>query len=282
VGGGWGLGVHAEHVLEYALPPAAAAFRTHLGLDQVAGNGGCARGRILAGPTGSDALFESKDLIGSAATVDSGRLSLPDAHGQPTRLKLIAEAVWSGAPAGADPMDIRDVFDWLEPIVELAAEPLETQLAKHAQAAVPGLVGWKVAGVVGRDWQVVNSARSQERPAPRFRLAIRPLGGALRLSRTLSVRAGATNLMVLAAKSSDRMGAVQFEARVNGQLVGKAALPELRSDGWLRPIAVDLQELVGQEAAVELTFVPTSNDSAIEWRAGALVDQVPDAEPRKK
>ncbi len=197
-------------------------------------------------------------------------------------MKLIADAVWSGRPSGADPLDIRDVFDWLEPIVELAPQPLDAELARHAEAALPGLAGWRIHGTAGSDWQLVNSARSQERPAPRFRLAIRPLSGPLRLTRSLNVRPGATNLMILAAKSSDRMGAVRCEARVNGQLVGTAVLPEYRADGWLRPIAVDLQELVGNEAIVELSFIPAGSDAAIEWHAGALVDRVPEAEERKK
>lgn len=278
---GWGLGVHAEHVLEYALPKCATGFRTRIGLDQAVADGGCARARIYGGPAAQQQLFESPVLIGSAKGVDSGPLSLPEGGQQPTRLRLVADALWTDRPAGADPLDIRDALDWLEPLVSLAAEPLKGDLAPHAETALPGLAGWKIEGTAGSDWELTPVTRMQERPLPRFRLAIHPQRDAVKLTRAIEVRQDAATLMVLAARSSDRSGAVRFEARVNGQLVGSTALPDRHGDGSLRPIAIELQELVGRKADVELTFLPASNDAAIEWQAAGMVDKVP-GEKKKK
>ncbi|HEX4148754.1 MAG TPA: NPCBM/NEW2 domain-containing protein, partial [Pirellulales bacterium] len=69
----WGFGVHARHELEFELPDMARAFRTWLGLDQLAGSGGCARGLIYVftgRPSNTDLAqlqpaYRSDLLIGS-------------------------------------------------------------------------------------------------------------------------------------------------------------------------------------------------------------------------
>jgi hypothetical protein len=114
----WGLGVHAHHELEFELPRSARTFRTKLALDNRAGHGGCARGLVRIG---DELLFEGPVLVGSRPPVDSGPLPLDPARGP---LVLIAEAEPPERPRGADPFDILDVFDWIEPLVELAPQEL--------------------------------------------------------------------------------------------------------------------------------------------------------------
>ena len=69
----WGFGVHAHHELEFELPEMARAFHTLVGLDQLAGSGGCARGLIyfISGRQATTSLaqlqpaYRSDLLIGS-------------------------------------------------------------------------------------------------------------------------------------------------------------------------------------------------------------------------
>ncbi len=71
--GGWGLGVHAEHALEYPLPPCAGAFRTQMGLDQAAGNGGCASAESWPAPRAENPSLKartSSDRLRTSTRVD--------------------------------------------------------------------------------------------------------------------------------------------------------------------------------------------------------------------
>ena len=76
----WGLGVHATSELSFDLPALATGLRTRVGLDRLAGRGGCARAEILlaarpdaapgraklsASGSGPAPLFRSKLLLGS-------------------------------------------------------------------------------------------------------------------------------------------------------------------------------------------------------------------------
>ncbi|HEX4129427.1 MAG TPA: NPCBM/NEW2 domain-containing protein [Pirellulales bacterium] len=131
----WGYGVHAEHELAFELHPLAIEFRTQMGLDALAGSGGCARGVVSltgAGDTNATELFRSPLVVGSASPVDTGWLKLPAARSADARLLLVADSAGDETPAGADPLDIRDIWDWLEPIVRLDREALRAELARRS------------------------------------------------------------------------------------------------------------------------------------------------------
>ena len=57
---------------------------------------------------------------------------------------LQADPVYQGSPKGADPLDIRDSLDWLEPIVELDAPTLRAELAEHAKQSTAAWDDWTV------------------------------------------------------------------------------------------------------------------------------------------
>lgn len=130
----WGFGVHAQHTLEFNLPPWARALRTLLALDASVGEGGCVRGRIWIGATDGTLLYEGPLVVGAAKPLDTGRLELPVASA-PQRLLLVADDVRTDYPPGADPLDVRDVFNWLEPLVELDPTQLKLEVARLAQPA---------------------------------------------------------------------------------------------------------------------------------------------------
>jgi len=126
----WGFGVHAPADLEFPLPDCARAVRTRFGLDRTAGDGGCARASVLLGPGQPKELYRSEPLVGSGRVVDTGPLAI--APRPNATLILRADPVYQGAPPGADPLDVRDAMDWLEPEVELNPAGLRVQLSRCA------------------------------------------------------------------------------------------------------------------------------------------------------
>ena len=145
----WGLGTQASCAITFPLPAAARGFRSFVGLDQLAGDGGCAVARVFAGTTDGKPLYESKPLIGSSDIADTGRIDLAGLSGGEKKLTLVSDAAHRGRPAGADPLDIRDFVDWLEPVLELDPAKLKSEIASRAFAAVPAWEGWSVRGGSG-------------------------------------------------------------------------------------------------------------------------------------
>src|SRR5262249_37422241 len=111
---GWGFGVHSYSELAFEMPEMARSFRTHYGLDRVVGPGGCVRALVFAGPPSGRPLFKSEAVIGSARSHDSGNLNIAGA----AELTLVVDPAQVDRPPGADPFEIRDTFDWLQPTIE--------------------------------------------------------------------------------------------------------------------------------------------------------------------
>jgi len=141
----WGFGVHAQSELHFPLPPQAKAFRSRIGLDRLAGKGGCVRARVFMDSTEGAPLYESPFIVGSDKLLDTGSVPLAASKGRPHHLILQVDPAHQGRPDGADPLDIRDIFDWLSPQLELDPVKVREQTARRAEQA--GLYGkariWK-------------------------------------------------------------------------------------------------------------------------------------------
>lgn len=272
---GWGFGVHAHHELEFRLPKCVAGFRTRIGLDARAGNGGCVRGRIFAGadsgrPLMEQPLFESPAIAGSGQTIDSGPVRIPSAGSGATRLVLVADAAQNGRPVGTDPLDIRDVFDWLEPQLELEPRLLDREKGRHAITALAGLDGWTVEGDYGRTWRLVNLPLGGEREAPAFRLGLLPLGGPLPLSQVLRIEAGQDWLVILLSRSEQKASESRVEIRIDNRRIGIVPVPIARDSGLSPPIKVSVNEYQGRNLKLEVRLIPSDERSVIDWRGVKL------------
>jgi len=268
---GWGFGVHASHELQFVLPAVAKSFRSRLALDKAAGEGGCARGQVFLSSAPHRPLFESDLLIGSKRVLNTGPLALPRSTSEPLRLVLVADAAAKDRPSSADPLDIRDVFDWLEPCLELQSAELQLTVDRRAASAIAALQDWSLDGDHGIDWRLVNLFDQRDHERPAFRLAILPLNGPLTLSRRLHVEAGRESLAVLIGRREKLATPSDVEVRVNGIRVDTVAVPIWTEIGPRRPLLVKLDGYAGRDLEIELEIRPTDVRSYVEWQGAALM-----------
>ena len=93
---------------------------------------------------GGKTAFENPLLVGSGHTADSrGAVAR---RGVPRRLTLVADAAAMNRPPGADPFDVRDAVDWLEPVVGFAPDHLRREIGVGRARALCGdrAAGWSI------------------------------------------------------------------------------------------------------------------------------------------
>ncbi len=265
----WGFGVHGSSELEFALPDAARAFRTGLGLDDLAGRGGCARGRVLL-DTSPRPAFAGKTLVGSSEVLDTSRLVF-DAARPPRRLVLQTEALPPDAPADADLLDIRDALDWLEPLVELDPQRVADEMLLRAHRMVPCWQGWTVTTAETPRVRLVSQWDEYGAPPRGYRLLVAAAPGPLRVSGRLRPRPYRDRLLVVVSRPPN-VPPSRLEIRVEGRPAGSFDIP-VRNAGQSPPLVVSLAEFHGREVAVDLIQWPAEERSLVLWEAIALVNR---------
>jgi hypothetical protein len=274
----WGFGAFGGHELEFAMHPAAARIRTGIGLDRAAGAGGCLRGRIesLSGDrpaTTTAILHESEIAIGASRAIVPISVELPTAKAG-TRIRLVADPVLDNVPTDADPYDIRDYCDWLEPRVELLKEPWAAVVNATIPESYPTLRGWTLDGKVGRDWRPITLWDDTTRPYPSFHRAWILPGFPLTLSRKIAVpKSGPAKLNVHVRRSAITDRACRLDVAVNDVSVARLPLPEPTPQEPTKPIVIDLEPFVGREVRIELRLVPLAGETRIIWE-GAQFEAV--------
>jgi hypothetical protein len=63
-------------------------------------------------------LWEGPVIVGSDKIADSGVIDLTTTNWAHRKLVLQIDAVLTGQPRGADPLDIRDHANWCDPVLE--------------------------------------------------------------------------------------------------------------------------------------------------------------------
>lgn len=258
---GWGFGVQAPSLLEFALPDAALRLRTRVGLDRLAGRGGCAKASVRCG---DQTLFESRLLIGAQPALDSGWLALP--AGAKRRLRLEADMAHDQRPAAADPFDIRDLVDWFEPELSIDRAVLEREAKARRTKLVPA---W-------RNWTLVEPAPEKlalhsQVFGDRYDWVVGSPTGPIVLRRKATISASSAQLNVF-VRTADGGREGKIEVRVEGQSVAEAA--PLNRPGYWRSLAksrggnrsstVSLREWMGQSVTIEV--VCQGQDTApLEW-----------------
>lgn len=278
----WGFGVHGQTVLEFPLPTMARTFRTRLGLDQVAGSGGCVRAKVVwsAGgrSVGVKPLYASERIVGSKDSLDTGKLVLESGSAPASRLVLQVDSASGERPADADPLDIRTHFDWLEPIVELDPEKLEPEVLRRGPRQIPAWQSWKAVMGDAEAVRLVTHWDQSDKDDPGFRLATAIGHESLHLTGTVWVRPYKDQLVL--AVSRPVGGPSKIEVRVDGEPLGQFDVPERSSrKNNPQPIVVSLGRFHGRQVAVEIVQESKNGRSLVEWEEIALVGRTFETDP---
>ena len=284
---GWGLGVHAQCRLTFELPRLAKSFRTSVGIDEAAGHGGCAQVLVYLGEDSNKPLFKSDILVGSEKTVDVGPLEIKHAPPKPaseraddeseprTQLTLLADPVHQNRPQGADPLDIRDLVDWLEPQVELDAEALREKIAERAQSLAPALAGWAIEESDSSPLQLVNYWDDADKRALKFQTLVLPRHHLLSVSRLVEVDASHRALLLAVSRPPKETTPARVIVEADGQVIGQFDVPERRPPSEPEPLWVPLDNYLGRQVTLKVTQPPLGPKALIDWRGLLLVDRWP-------
>jgi S1-C subfamily serine protease len=273
---GWGLGVHAFSQLHFPLPAAVRSFRTRVGLDAAAGSGGCVRVRVYGGSTGEPPLFESPFLIGADKTLDIGPLALKGPLQGQRELILQVDPAHDGRPPGADPFDVRDMLDWLEPELELDPAALKAEVGRRLRNNPAAWEGWQVLldkdGTLATAAVLDKSAPDQEA----FLSTVRAEKQPFTLRRMLDVAPDQHWLLISASVYSQFSDIPKLQVRVDGRPMAEYVVP-VRGQPRREPglIAFPLTQFQGQRILVELTQTPGDPRLGVYWRNMRLAEQTP-------
>ena len=131
----WGFGVHAPNELVFQLPDSARAFRSGLGIDAAVGDSGCVVAKVYVNEASGTPLFQSQPLLGSRTAISTGDIALASGNAAARRLVLVVEDGGDAPRPNADPLDIGDHADWLEPTLLLDPVKLRAAVEKYRPAA---------------------------------------------------------------------------------------------------------------------------------------------------
>lgn len=274
---GFGFGMSTTTELTFDLPPGAKSIRGAIGLDRLAGKGGCAKGVLSCGGKELTKLWESPVLQGSDTTHDFGPLPCP-APTEKQRIVLRADALHTGRPAGADPLEIRDFVDWLDPLVEFDPAIWLPQMRQNLSSALPALAEWQIDidGAAADKPLKFESFLEKAAPQPgRFRTGL-VLEQPLVVLRKFTPTPFDQWLVVHVTRPNPGGNEPRVEAHIEGELVGEFKVPV--NEGKVRPLAVPLvgyQNSKRPEIEVKLTLFSEPSSGPIEWRSLRTAEQLP-------
>jgi len=269
---GWGLGVQASGELWFELPETAQAFRTRAGLDRIAGTGGCVQARVYLDRPEGGPCFQSKTLVGSAETVDSGAIALAPPAGGRKSLILVADALPADAPPDADPLDIRDRLDWLEPLLLLDPARLRKQIEANLTRAVSAWEGWEARVEGDQPIKLETRWDREAQPEPAWALGVSTSGRPLTLSGRRQVRDDDRWLLIRVQQALAGVPPGNLEIRIDELAVIRGDLsPGSQPDTW----AVPLDPWQGQTVKIEILHRPGNDRQRMEWLALEMVKEPP-------
>lgn len=270
----WGFGVHGGTRLEFELPTIAREFRTSFGLDDCIGAGGCVAGMVSLVDKEERLVYRSPTLVGSSQVVDSNVIPLTSI-GKRTRLVLEIDPLYGDRPSGADPLDIRDTADWLEPIIVLDETELRGQVRERATRQLPGLAGWTVVNSDPSPFEVTNVWDATLGHRAAFRHEIIPRQQLLTVRQTVEVTPDRQWLALGISRYEQDRRPGRISVQVDGQPAGVLEAPIRRSGYEPDPLLISLKPYIGREVAIEMFFLPDGPRAKLEWRATQFAPEPP-------
>jgi len=274
---GWGFGVHAASRLSFVLPPQARSFHCRLGLDHFVDTGGCARARVYVGSTQLRPRYESPVMIGSKRTVETGWVSLNSPPDVPRRLILQVDPMARNHPANADPLNIRDKFDWLDPQIALDPGGLANEVRRRIAPQITAWRGWTVRLDKNSAYTWGSCYDETSEPGGRFAATVRPEAQPLVLSRQIAVGPSDKWLIV----DAGYVGGGDIHAGSVTLHVGKTAIPEDKMpirQLWMRrgpPLIFPIAKYGGKKVVFEIRRA--AGGRPLYWRRIAVTNELPDS-----
>ena len=271
--GGWGLGVHAQAELYFPLPPLARSFRARFGLDDCVGAGGCVRVRVFLGSTGDKPLFESPVIVGAEKSHETGVLAIAQNLSVPT-LILQVDAAHNDRPPGADPLDVRDVCNWIDPLLELDSVALKAEVDKRRLLGIAAWEGWEVSS---QGDGTIRLSDFREDQGPEKGLFVTEMAAEKQpfsLRRTVQVEPNHHWLLLGCSVRSDFSEKIKLQLRVAGEPMAEFVVPvgDARQN---QTLAFPLEPFVGQRVSFEIVQQPGDGRLNVWWRQLALAEQLP-------
>ena len=267
----WGFGVHAYSELGFDLPACSRTFQTQYGLDDAVGPGGCVRAAIFAGAASGQPLHRSEHVIGSLKSHDTGPLSVAGA----TQLTLVVDPAQNDRPAGADPFEIRDTFDWLQPSIELDSEALKAELARRSESPLVSWPGWSVVGSDTRPCQVSIAWDPLTAAVRLCRVEVRPRDRFFSIARQLEIGSHDRFLVLSVNRLEKDTAPSRLQVRIDGRAIAEFDVPLYTNPGGPDPLLVPVDRYQKKTVEVELVQMAESPQSRVEWLGIGLADRNP-------
>jgi hypothetical protein len=277
---GWGFAVQGRNQMAFDLPESAVSFRARFGLDDRAGDGGCVRVRLLIDSPQPNSppkpLYESPFIVGSRKITDTGALDVRGAKGPARQLILQVDDAHAGRPAGADPLDIRDLLNWFDPLLLLDPAMLKSQVHARAGSAVFAWRGWSLRAESDNafSWSSIFDRSGDSRGA-RFLPTVRAERQPLILSRPMTPGASDEYLVIdvsTGAGEPPPRGAVRLHIGA-AEIIPRPLPP--RQPWQSRPAPLVFLIAPHQDKKVELRLTQAIGDKPLCWRAISTADQLP-------
>jgi hypothetical protein len=280
-GFGWGFGVQARHELQFPLPKLARTFRVRAGLDESVGDGGCARALVAVVGEKGRTLYQSQILVGSKTVVDTGNLPIDWAAEKGLTLQLTADPVLEGRPQGADPFDIRDALDWIEPELTLDPVGLKAELASRSTKLFPGLTGWTFHTADAAGMRAVNYWDLTDVGDARYRLLLSTTAKFVTLSQRLRIEKRQRFLSLALGRHRVHTLKARVRVLIDGVAVSENDLPERLPGQPTEPLLLPVERWTGKDVTVEVVCLPATvppgktDTVQIDWRGLSLIDRRP-------
>ena len=265
---GWGFGVHGSSQLTFEYPETARAVRTQFGLDRSVESGGCISAELILDRQQS--VMKQSNMMGAMFVGSVNWIDLPAAPAESRRITFLTEMAHAGRPAGADPFDIRDIFNWYEPELRLDPVALEAEVTSRAAARLHGLIGWTLSPHDARTMRVSNVADTLDGRDPQYRLVARPADRFCILSRKMKIGANDHWLALVASRFAENTSPTTVQIRVDERVVGEFDVPLRQSISEPEPMLVPVDAHQGRTVLVEVIAYPTDDKSWVDWRGLAV------------
>lgn len=264
----WSLSLRAPLNIDFLLPSAARRVEALVGIDERAGDGGCARGhlQLLAADRAIARSSEGPVLQGSRSPPARVSLDVPTGAKQGARVRLVADSQAAKRPTGADPLEIRDFIDWLEPLVVLDKVQLAREVRQAWPAALGPLADWSLDG----DWQPGSQWRPGGRPRPGFRQEITLGAEPFRISRELNPANEHHHLSIYVSRIAGRSSPIDMRLSIEGHEVARREVPIDEQLDEPARIIVDLSAYIGRTVRLEISFRRRGESAAFELLGAAL------------